>query len=103
MIKVYSNESSLIVNHIKNLIEAQGISVMLKNEFAQGAVGEIAAFDAWPELWVTEERDAPRALEIVESAQQPLDAPDWFCHSCGEQNASSFELCWNCQKEHPLD
>ena len=37
---VYSNESHFLVDNVKNIIEAREIKVFIKNEFAQGAVGE---------------------------------------------------------------
>ena len=49
---VYTNENRMIVGNAKNILEGHGIETILKNEYAQGAVGEISAFDAWPELWV---------------------------------------------------
>ncbi|MCW8833230.1 MAG: DUF2007 domain-containing protein [Colwellia sp.] len=94
---VYSNENHFLANNIKNLIEAQGIKTFIKNEFSQGAVGEISAFDAWPEVWVYENSDFERAEEIVKSSQSSNDAADWLCHKCSEKNDPSFEICWHCQ------
>jgi len=96
---VYSNENNFIVNNVKNLIEVQGIETFLKNEFAQGAVGEVSAFDAWPEVWVVDDADFDRAIAIVKSSQGNNNA-DWVCEKCSEKNTSSFELCWNCQHEN---
>ncbi len=96
---VYSNESHFLVSNIKNLIEAQGINTFIKNEFAQGAVGEISAFDSWPEVWVIDDVDFDRAEEIVKSSQTSNNAADWICKNCSEKNDPSFEICWNCQRE----
>ncbi len=85
------------MNNAKNLIDAQGISTFIKNEFAQGAVGEISAFDAWPELWVTNDEDFEQAIEILKSSQNSDKGEDWICQSCSEENDPSFEVCWNCQ------
>ncbi|BAJ03096.1 putative signal transducing protein [Shewanella violacea] len=97
---VYSNENSFLVNNVKNLIEAQGISTFIKNEFAQGAVGEISALDSWPELWVNNDADFESATEILASSQTCIKGEDWVCKSCAEKNAPSFEICWNCQCEN---
>lgn len=94
---VYSDENHLMANNIKNILEARGIDVILKNEFAQGAIGEISAFDAWPELWVVNEEDFKKAKEIVLMSTQDSQRADWFCRQCKESNAASFEICWNCQ------
>ena len=100
MKKIYSHENTFIVHNIKNLVEAAGIEVFVKNEFAQGAIGEVSTFDAWPELWVADERDFDKAVEIVSAAQGDNGAADWVCDHCGEVNAASFELCWQCQHEY---
>ncbi len=98
---VYTNENLFLVNNVKNLIEAQGIHTFLKNEFAQGAVGEISAFDSWPEVWVFDDSDFARAFEILESSQISNSNVDWICKNCSEKNDPSFEICWNCQHEKP--
>jgi len=94
---VYTNENHFIANNVKNLIEAQGINTFIKNEFSQGAVGEISAFDSWPEIWVFDDSDFERADEIAKSSQSSGLSVDWVCNSCSEKNAPSFEICWNCQ------
>jgi hypothetical protein len=98
---IYTNENSFLANNMKNLIEAQNIEVFLKNEFAQGAVGEISAFDSWPEVWVTNDIDYNQAIEIVNSSQSSKNDIDWTCTNCSETNDYSFEICWNCQHENP--
>jgi hypothetical protein len=96
---VYCNENHFIVNNVKNLIEAQGIRSFIKNEFSQGAVGEISAFDAWPEVWVFDDADSERAEAIAQAAQCSSGA-DWVCKKCAEKNDPSFETCWHCQSEN---
>lgn len=96
---VYTNENSFVVNNLKNLIEAQNIEVFLKNEFAQGAMGEISPFDAWPEIWVVDDGDYDKVIAIVESAQRRTHSGDWICNQCQESNDASFEVCWNCQTD----
>jgi len=97
---VYTNESQFIVNNVKNLIEAQEIKTFLKNEFALGAVGEISAFDAWPEVWIINDSDFDHALAIVKSSQHKITGVDWICKNCSEKNDPAFEICWNCQSEN---
>ena len=98
---VYSHENSFLVNNVKNLIEARDIDVFIKNEYAQGGVGEISAFDCWPEVWIINDGDFDRAMEVVISSQNRTNEPDWVCHHCSEKNDASFELCWNCQSMIP--
>ena len=96
---VYTDENHFIVNNIKNLIDAQKISTFIKNEFAQGAIGEISAFDSWPEIWVFNDDDFDRAVEIVKGSQGCKNSADWVCNNCLEKNDPSFEICWNCQSD----
>jgi len=95
---VYTNESHFLVNNVKNLIETQKINTFIKNEFAQGAVGEISAFDSWPEVWVFDDLDFNRAVEIVKLSENSNNIADWTCKNCSENNGPSFEICWNCQR-----
>ncbi|ABM03705.1 conserved hypothetical protein [Psychromonas ingrahamii 37] len=97
---VYTNESHFLANNVKNLIEAQEINTFLKNEFAQGAMGEISPLDSWPEVWVYNNSDFDRALEIATSSQSSSEKNDWICKNCSEKNDPSFEICWNCQREN---
>lgn len=98
---VYTNENHFIVANVRNLIEAQDIKTFIKNEFSQGAVGEISAFDSWPEVWVFEDSDFDQASEIVVSSQLIDKGGDWNCAQCAEVNDASFEICWNCQCDNP--
>ena len=95
---VYTNENQFLANNIKNLIEAQDIKVFIKNEFSQGAVGEISAFDSWPEVWVYDDAEFDQAAKIVSLSQQNSKVEDWTCQYCNEKNDPSFEVCWQCQK-----
>lgn len=94
---IYTNENTFLVNNVKNLLEAQNIPVFIKNEFAQGAVGEISAFDSWPEVWIVNDSDYDKAIEIVELSQEKNQSEEWSCTLCSEKNDASFEVCWNCQ------
>jgi len=98
---VYTHENPLLVANVKNLLEQQGIAVILKNEFARGAMGEISTLDTWPELWITSDDDYAHALEIVKSNTNSGSTNHWTCAFCSEENDSSFDLCWNCQKMRP--
>ena len=98
---VYSHENQFIVGNIKNLIEAENINVFIKNEFAKGALGETAAFDCWPEVWVYDDEDYQKAIDVVASVEAKQAEIDWVCHQCDEKNDPSFEVCWHCNNEMP--
>jgi peptide subunit release factor 1 (eRF1) len=97
---IYTDENAFLTSNIKNLLEAQNIAVFVKNEYSQGAVGEISAFDAWPQVWVLHDVDYERAVDIVALSKARVGGTDWQCPTCNEENDASFELCWNCQREH---
>lgn len=94
---VYTNDNRFIVANAKNILEEQGIDVMLKNEFASSAIGEVSAFDAWVELWVHNDDDYDRAVSILEASLSQEGEPGWTCVKCRERNDASFEICWQCQ------
>lgn len=100
MKKLYCHENQFLVVNIKNLVEAQGIETFLKNEFMQGAAGELSAIDAWPELWVVNNNDYKKAMDIVEESQRSKGSVDWICNQCCERNDPAFEVCWQCQTDN---
>jgi hypothetical protein len=98
---VYSHENQFIVGNIKNLIEAEEIKVFIKNEFAKGALGETAAFDCWPEVWVYDDGDYQKAIDVIALLEAKQAEMDWVCNQCDEKNDPSFEVCWHCKNEMP--
>lgn len=93
---IYSNENRFIVGNARNILEANGFAVFLKNEHAVAAVGELSAFDAWPELWLLNDEDYTAASELLANALSDPTATPWLCTGCGEENDAAFELCWQC-------
>ncbi|MCF6194255.1 MAG: DUF2007 domain-containing protein [Kangiellaceae bacterium] len=96
MIRVYSNESALLVNHMKNLLESDGISSLIKNERMQGiGIGELGM--CWPELWIKDTAKQADAEKIIESAlSDVVEKEEWACKNCSEINEGTFKICWNC-------
>src|SRR5210317_1265428 len=95
MKKAYTHENRMIVYNMKNLLQSEGIEALLKNEFSGGGVGDLPAFDIWPELWVEDER-LEQAQTILQQAAQPSPGVAWACRDCGETNEADFYLCWKC-------
>jgi hypothetical protein len=91
---LYTNENRLLVNNVLNIVENEGIEIMLKNEFTGGAAGDIAPHETWLEVWV-EDEDFYRASRLIEAIESNT-GPGWECTSCGEFNDASFEVCWSC-------
>lgn len=102
MIKVFTSEDRFIVWQIKQLLEEKGIPCFIKNEFAIGAIGDLAPLDTWPEVWITDAEWLPKAQSFIQDFQE-TEPPfaNWACNQCGEQNEGSFEICWQCGAECP--
>ena len=96
---VYTHPNLAIVVQAASLLEQSRIECEVRNEYAAGAIGELAPINAWPEVWVVREHDATRAIEVVEGMQQPVDAPDWRCRQCESNNPATFDICWHCGEE----
>lgn len=104
MIRVYSNESSLIVNHMKNILESRAISSCIKNETMQGiGIGELGM--CWPELWIKDNSQQNEAEILIKDAISNLETSgeDWSCENCAEVNESAFNICWNCSQSKNID
>lgn len=101
MKKVTSSESLVTINHYKNLLESEGIEAFIRNEFLGGVMGEIPFQEVWPELWVKNDLDHARALELIDlnrlGDESPAEA--WRCEHCGADNEGQFGACWNCGRQ----
>tara|TARA_B110000503_G_scaffold42977_1_gene70331 strand:- start:13109 stop:13408 length:300 start_codon:yes stop_codon:yes gene_type:complete len=93
---VYTNSNRFIVGNAKNILESYDVKIVVKNEFASSAIGEVSPFDTWVELWVVRDTDYDKACRILESAISDENASPWICKNCKEENDESFDLCWNC-------
>lgn len=97
MRRVYTAPSPLMVGHMRNVLESEGIRCLLRNDNLLGGAGELPPNETWPELWVEREIDEERAVRLVEEtlAHEPTGDP-WTCPSCGEVLEPQFTTCWNC-------
>ena len=96
MRKVFTHENRMIVFNMKNLLQTAGIETVVINEFAAGGVGDLSAFDTWPELWLEDESRCAEAEAIMRDVQANNGGRPWFCRGCQEQNDVAFQICWNC-------
>lgn len=102
MTRIFTNESLVLVSHIRNLLSEAGITTVVKNERLSGALGEIPYLETWPELWVIDATDAERARVLIAEAMSEAPAgSNWRCPGCGEANESQFGACWRCQTAAP--
>ncbi len=93
MKRVFSSFNLQVVHHAKNLLAAEGIRAVVKNEILSSAMGELPPAECQAELWVLHEKDAVRAEDILHSSKDA--GPDWTC-SCGEKLGAQFTQCWRC-------
>lgn len=97
---LYSNDNTIILHSLRAQLEHAGFKTFIKNEFASGAMGELAPTQAWPELWLYDDNDYQPALNLIEQSQKDNDTlaqSEWLCSACHEINAGNFAVCWNCQ------
>ena len=98
MEQVYTSESQITIHHLKNLLEVEGIDCLIKNDQLLSIAGEIPMGEAWPELWVSDKLQVSWAQEIISDYENSVsDGESWVCKNCGEEHASQFKDCWNCQ------
>ena len=85
---------------VKGVLEAEQISAVVKGESLFSTRGEAPVTpDTLPSVWVMDDEDAPRAVELLaEYRQRPAGggAQPWVCASCGEDVEGQFLSCWSC-------
>lgn len=99
MKRVFSSFNQTAVHHGRNLLEAEGISAVVKNELLSSAMGELPPAECQAELWVLHESDAARAEEILQ--RKIVSGPSWRCPGCGETSGPQFTQCWRCGAYRP--
>jgi hypothetical protein len=97
MRKIYSAATLPDAHLVRGLLAQAGIDARVFNENAQGGMGEIPFTHAYPEVWIVDEGDAPRARELIRQFERPgPPAAAVRCPACAEDNPGNFQLCWNC-------
>jgi hypothetical protein len=93
------------VGLLKDLLEKSFIPCVTRNEYLSVASGEIPFTECYPELWVLNDEDYPRAKELLDEWVSPqLEIPEaWLCCRCEEEIEGQFASCWKCgmQREDP--
>ena len=91
-------EAMLLVD----LLARHGISARVLNANASSIAGELPIEAALPQVWVDDPRTEERARQAIEEYQRTRHlGPPRRCTQCGEENPSSFELCWACGASLP--
>jgi hypothetical protein len=95
--KLYTATSLPDAHLMRNLLEESGIAAHVFNENAQGGVGQLPVTEAYPQVWIANDRDIDRARDILRAFEQmSAVSSSKRCANCSEDNPSTFQLCWNC-------
>jgi hypothetical protein len=92
--RVFSSYNAVLAHHTRNLLEAEGIETEVRNQVLSSAMGELPPAECQAEVWVVNDADAARALDVLR--RPPPAGPDWRCAACGESSGPQFTHCWNC-------
>jgi hypothetical protein len=98
---VFSSLDTLAVYHLRNLLEAEGIRTVLRNELLSRLAGEVPFTEVAMQIVVMRDEDADRAAAIVAGyrTNRPASGGPWRCAVCGETSEPQFTGCWNCGTE----
>ena len=108
MKKVFIATNPVNAHLLKGVLEGENIQSVVQGEYLWGARGEIpVTSETSPSVWVVDDADYDRAMEIVSNFQAEEDNSDlrsaeWKCKKCGERNEGQFTECWQCGTSRPL-
>ena len=93
-----------MIEHVRAVLAQEGIKTSVRNQYLTGGIGQLPAFDCWPELWLLDDAQTQRAQAIIntllaESTHVALAS--WRCQACQEMIEGQFALCWNCGEPSP--
>jgi hypothetical protein len=95
--KLTAADSLVTINHYKNILESEGIACQIRNEHLGAIMGEMPFVEVWPQLWVKNDLDYDRALQLIgEANSDESPGEPWRCRRCGEENEGQFAACWSC-------
>jgi hypothetical protein len=93
--RVFSSHNLQVAHHTRNLLEAEGIRAVVRNEMLSSAMGELPPAECQVEVWVVTDADFEKAAQILRSPRGRNEAP-WQCDACGEAIEGQFTQCWRC-------
>jgi len=97
MLRLYQAADLQEAHLLLHQLAAEGIDARLFNQYAQGGLGDIPFPNAYPEIWLLNERDLARARMVIYSFERRPEVEGHVtCPHCGEDNPANFETCWHC-------
>jgi hypothetical protein len=96
--RVYSAPTTVPVDTLRALLEAEGIHCLVKNRHLSMTVGEVPPIETWPSLWVVDDARRAEAERLVAEilADDGEGQAPWRCERCGEEIDGRFAACWQC-------
>jgi hypothetical protein len=107
MKKIYSSHDGAMIDYLQKTLTHEGIACVLKNQYLAGGAGELPPTECWPEIWITDNRQAAAAHRIIEDLlthwpQHAEQQSAWYCPACGADNEAQFTACWQCEQERAV-
>lgn len=96
MKRVYLAANLMDAQMAVDVLGTQAIKAHVFNANASGAVGELAATQIWPEVWVEDDAQAKNAVRLLRELHAADTRETKPCPVCGEINPENFLSCWNC-------
>lgn len=91
--------TSVPVDILREMLEAEGIACVVKNRELSITAGEVPPIETWPSLWVVDDERAAEAERLVASVMHDEAPRDpWTCSSCGAEVDGHFAACWRCSR-----
>lgn len=91
------------VGYYESVLESEGIATIVRNKhLTMSGLTEIPIPEFFPALCVMDDRDYPRAMEIIRLriAENAKGADlEIECPTCGEANPGNFDICWSCDAD----
>ena len=101
MRKLTSTPTIITIHHYSNILTAEGIENVIRNEHFGGILGEMPFTETWPQLWIVNDLDFERAKQLIDgSAEDESPQESWRCKKCGETNEGQFAACWKCSTDN---
>ena len=105
MTQLFVSQILAEVESLRELLENEGIPCTIKNQQGSNLAGEVPFAEVFPELWVLNNEDFPRAKEFLDDWKEarPAENTAWTCSKCGESHTKEFTTCWKCETDRGSD
>lgn len=100
MKKIHASDDRVLIYHLQNILNAEGINCFIKNDMMYTLAGEVPVNEVWPELWINNERQLLQAEKLIKDHLEPsVRSGSWQCKQCGETHEAQFTHCWKCNSD----